>query len=168
MFVGGCGRFFEGTGQDMVDTFAKLKALNKHTEVYCGHEYTIANLQFALSIDPTNEALVAKYEWGNNTMENCMACVCKMAHKALTFCGCGCCCCCCCCCCRRRLSLVCPAQDRVLQGLPTIPTTIGDELTYNPFMRCDDPVVRKAVGEGDEPWTEAQVADKLREMKNNF
>ena len=72
----------------MVDTFAKLKALNKHTEVYCGHEYTIANLQFALSIDPTNEALVAKYEWGNNTMENCMACVGKMAHKALTFCCC--------------------------------------------------------------------------------
>jgi len=75
----------------MVDTFAKLKALNKHTEVYCGHEYTIANLQFALSIDPTNEALVAKYEWGNNTTENCMACVGKMAHKALTFCGCCCC-----------------------------------------------------------------------------
>lgn len=49
----------------MVDTFQKFKALNKHTEVYCGHEYTIANLQFALSIDPTNEALVAKYEWGN-------------------------------------------------------------------------------------------------------
>jgi len=41
-------------------------------------------------------------------------------------------------------------------------------MLYNPFMRCNDIVIRKAVGEKTKKLTEAQVADRLREMKNNF
>lgn len=58
LFVGGCGKFFEGTGADMQNSlFEKLAALPHDTKVYCGHEYTLSNYRFALSVDPDNEAL---------------------------------------------------------------------------------------------------------------
>lgn len=50
LFVGGCGRFFEGTAADMWNNFAEVKKLPKDTEIYCGHEYTLANLQWAAGI----------------------------------------------------------------------------------------------------------------------
>jgi hydroxyacylglutathione hydrolase len=57
LFAGGCGRLFEGTPAQMVDSLAKLAALPEDTLVYCAHEYTLANLRFAQMIDPRNEAL---------------------------------------------------------------------------------------------------------------
>ncbi|KAJ3275241.1 hypothetical protein HDV01_000968 [Terramyces sp. JEL0728] len=64
LFVGGCGRFFEGTKQDMYNSLIKtIGSLPKDTLVYCGHEYTKANLKFALSVDPTNQKLKSKYDW---------------------------------------------------------------------------------------------------------
>ena len=57
LFVGGCGRLFEGTAEQMYDAFAKLKALPDDTQVYCGHEYTVENYQFALTIEPDNQAI---------------------------------------------------------------------------------------------------------------
>jgi hydroxyacylglutathione hydrolase len=50
LFVGGCGRFFEGTGDDMVKTFDLFKKLDPYTEIFCGHEYTLDNLKFALTV----------------------------------------------------------------------------------------------------------------------
>ncbi|KAJ2402082.1 Cytoplasmic glyoxalase II [Coemansia sp. RSA 2559] len=61
LFVGGCGRLFEGSAQDMHTSLnKKLAALPKDTKVYAGHEYTRANLRFALSVEPNNEALKDK------------------------------------------------------------------------------------------------------------
>jgi hydroxyacylglutathione hydrolase len=57
LFAAGCGRLFEGTPTDMVDSLDKLTALPAETLVYCGHEYTLANLRFALKVDPGNMAL---------------------------------------------------------------------------------------------------------------
>lgn len=57
LFVGGCGRLFEGTAEQMYDAFQKLKALPDDTQVYCGHEYTVENYQFALTIEPDNQAI---------------------------------------------------------------------------------------------------------------
>jgi len=57
LFVGGCGRLFEGTAEQMYDSFEKLKALPDDTQVYCGHEYTVENYQFALTIEPDNQAI---------------------------------------------------------------------------------------------------------------
>lgn len=57
LFSLGCGRLFEGTPAQMWDSLLKLRALPDETMVYCGHEYTEANLRFALSIDPDNPAL---------------------------------------------------------------------------------------------------------------
>lgn len=63
LFVGGCGRLFEGTAGQMIHSLNKLKSLPDCTQVYCGHEYTEKNLRFALTIEPDNDALKQKYAW---------------------------------------------------------------------------------------------------------
>jgi hydroxyacylglutathione hydrolase len=62
LFACGCGRVFEGTPEQMVDSLAKLAALPDDTRVYCGHEYTLANIEFARKVDPQNAALAAREE----------------------------------------------------------------------------------------------------------
>jgi hydroxyacylglutathione hydrolase len=54
LFIAGCGRLFEGTPAMMFDSFKKLAALADATRVYCGHEYTKANLVFAAHTEPEN------------------------------------------------------------------------------------------------------------------
>jgi hydroxyacylglutathione hydrolase len=60
LFALGCGRLFEGTPADMHAALAKLMALPGHTRAYCAHEYTQANARFALTVEPDNQALVAR------------------------------------------------------------------------------------------------------------
>ena len=60
MFAGGCGRLFEGTPAQMVDSLGKLVALPGATRVYCAHEYTLSNLRFARAVEPDNAALAAR------------------------------------------------------------------------------------------------------------
>lgn len=62
LFAGGCGRLFEGTPVQMRTSLAKLAALPDATQVYCAHEYTLANLRFALEVEPENAALAARFE----------------------------------------------------------------------------------------------------------
>lgn len=57
LFSGGCGRLFEGTPAQMHASLAQLAALPDATRVCCAHEYTLSNLQFALAVEPENEAL---------------------------------------------------------------------------------------------------------------
>ncbi|HUO04061.1 MAG TPA: hydroxyacylglutathione hydrolase [Candidatus Binataceae bacterium] len=70
MFVGGCGRVFEGKAATMVASLAKLAALPEDTLVYCGHEYTEKNLRFALTLEPGNPALKRKHEWSVKERQN--------------------------------------------------------------------------------------------------
>jgi len=60
LFTGGCGRLFEGTPGQMWASLTALKALPPETRVYCGHEYTLANLRFALAVEPGSAALEAR------------------------------------------------------------------------------------------------------------
>ena len=60
LFAIGCGRVIEGTMEMMWGSLAKLAKLPGATQVYCGHEYTLSNAKFALSIEPENEALKAR------------------------------------------------------------------------------------------------------------
>lgn len=60
LFAGGCGRLFEGTAAQHLESLKKLAALPKNTLIYCGHEYTQANLRFALKADPNNPALMER------------------------------------------------------------------------------------------------------------
>ncbi len=62
LFALGCGRVFEGTPAMMWQSLEKLAALPRDTKVYCGHEYTLANAGFAVTIDPENAALLARVE----------------------------------------------------------------------------------------------------------
>lgn len=60
LFAGGCGRLFEGTPAQMLDSLAKLAALPGSTQVYCAHEYTLSNLRFAQAVEPGNAELAAR------------------------------------------------------------------------------------------------------------
>jgi len=60
LFACGCGRLFEGTAQQMFASLSKLAALPDATKVYCGHEYTLANIGFAKAVEPQNQALNAR------------------------------------------------------------------------------------------------------------
>lgn len=61
LFAGGCGRLFEGTPSQMVDSLSKLRELPDDTRVWCGHEYTQKNLQFALTVDGDNPDLQRRF-----------------------------------------------------------------------------------------------------------
>ncbi|GAA0157981.1 hypothetical protein LIER_15124 [Lithospermum erythrorhizon] len=64
MFIAGCGRFFEGTAEQMHQSLCvTLGSLPKPTRVYCGHEYTVKNLQFALTVEPDNGKIAQKLSW---------------------------------------------------------------------------------------------------------
>jgi hydroxyacylglutathione hydrolase len=60
LFAMGCGRLFEGTPAMMWASLSKLMRLPDHTRVYCGHEYTLNNGRFALTLEPGNDDLVAR------------------------------------------------------------------------------------------------------------
>jgi hydroxyacylglutathione hydrolase len=60
LFACGCGRLFEGTAEQMYASLEKLRALPDETKVYCGHEYTLANISFAQAVEPDNPALAAR------------------------------------------------------------------------------------------------------------
>lgn len=57
LFNCGCGRLFEGTAEQMSQSLDKIAALAETTQIYAAHEYTLANLQFALAVDKNNNSL---------------------------------------------------------------------------------------------------------------
>lgn len=121
LFAMGCGRLFESGPDVMYQSLAKLAKLPEDTIVYCGHEYTLANARFAVSVDPDNRLLA------------------------------------------ERLAKV-EAQRR--EGQATLPTTIGEELTTNPFLRWNDAGIRKTLGM--EAATPEVVFAELRKRKDKF
>ena len=60
LFAGGCGRLFEGTPEQMAISLGKLRTLPDNTRLWCGHEYTLSNLKFAVSVDGENEELLER------------------------------------------------------------------------------------------------------------
>lgn len=122
LFVGGCGRFFEGDGKAMEHSLNKvLASLPDNCLVLCGHEYTVSNLRFAAAIDGNNEAVKRKLEW---------------------------------------------ASGQIASNLHTIPSTIGEEKTYNPFMRTSDRTMKLDVDLPDA--TAAEVMTAIRAKKDKF
>ncbi|KAL6927934.1 hypothetical protein ACO0SA_004557 [Hanseniaspora valbyensis] len=128
LFTAGCGRFFEGTGEEMHNSLNHiLERTNGHwdkVKVYPGHEYTKSNVKFI-------RHMVWK-EIGDN--------------KAFDH--------------LEQLAL----NTEVLTGM----FTLQDELDFNPFMRLNDPFVRKAVGDDNNTLSEKDVMTKLRKLKDNF
>ncbi|MCS7269088.1 MAG: hydroxyacylglutathione hydrolase [Geminicoccaceae bacterium] len=121
LFVMGCGRLFEGDAETMWRSLAELAALPGETRIWCGHEYTLANARFALSVDPDNAAL------------------------------------------RARLAEV---ERLRAEGRPTVPSTIAAERLTNPFLRVEDPAIRRRLGLESAPAAEVFAA--LRKAKDTF
>jgi hydroxyacylglutathione hydrolase len=92
LFVLGCGRLFEGTPEQMFESFQRLKTWSDETVIWCAHEYTAANARFALSLDDDPDL---------------------RAHAEMIF----------------------ETRER---GAPTVPTSLGVERRFNPFMTASD------------------------------
>ena len=58
----GCGRVFEGTMEQMKNSLKLLKNLPDKTQVYCGHEYTLSNTKFCISLEPNNIEVYKEFE----------------------------------------------------------------------------------------------------------
>jgi hydroxyacylglutathione hydrolase len=121
LFSVGCGRIIEGNPEMMWNSLLKIRNLPADTQVFCGHEYTAANVHFALTIEPTNMALRTHAE---------------------------------------------EVVRLTAQKKPTIPTTIQQEKSYNPFLRADLHSLAGAIGmEGATP---VQVFAAIRGRKDKF
>ncbi|EME26560.1 Hydroxyacylglutathione hydrolase, mitochondrial [Galdieria sulphuraria] len=70
LFIGGCGRFFEGDSNDMLQNIEQvIHRFPRNTFMFCGHEYTLKNLEFALQMEPHNQILKEKYDWAKKQLE---------------------------------------------------------------------------------------------------
>lgn len=120
LFQGGCGRFFEGTAEQMYSALVeKLSALPDDTKVFCGHEYTLQNMFYARHVEPQNENIQKRIEW---------------------------------------------AKLRRATQSPTVPSTIAEEKSWNPFMRVHEATVQKHARETDA----IRTMGSLRKEKDNF
>uniref|UniRef100_A0A1L8E5L7 hydroxyacylglutathione hydrolase n=2 Tax=Nyssomyia neivai TaxID=330878 RepID=A0A1L8E5L7_9DIPT len=120
LFSAGCGRFFEGTPEQMYAALVdKLSALPDATKVFCGHEYTAANLKYAKHVEPENVAVEQRIQW---------------------------------------------TKERRDAKLPTVPSSIGEEKTFNPFMRVNEKSVQGHAGASDGVTT----MGFLRREKDSF
>lgn len=82
LFSGGCGRLFEGTAEQMYDSFQKLNQLPGETRVCCAHEYTLSNLKFAAAILPHDPQIIAEYQKIKDLRaENGISLPTKLAHE---------------------------------------------------------------------------------------
>jgi len=70
LFMAGCGRLFEGTAAQMYDSLQKIASLPDATEIYCAHEYTLANLRFASAVEPNNTDIKARISHCNSLRQN--------------------------------------------------------------------------------------------------
>lgn len=57
LFLAGCGRLFEGSAEQMLAAMHYFRSLPTSTQVYCTHEYSLANLAFAAAVEPDNQAI---------------------------------------------------------------------------------------------------------------
>ncbi|MGA8165302.1 MAG: hydroxyacylglutathione hydrolase [Waddliaceae bacterium] len=121
LFTGGCGRIFEGTPAQMLSSLRKLMQLPGNTLIFCGHEYTLKNLQFAASLEPDNSDI------------------------------------------RSRLERVSMLRQK---GEITVPEILATELKTNPFLRVDQPELKKALKM--ENTTDIEVFTAIRSMKDRF
>ncbi len=125
LFGAGCGRLFEGSPAQMLASLDQLAALPEPTRVCCAHEYTLANLRFARTVEPGNAELG-----------------------------------------RRQLA----CETLRAQGRPTLPSSLGEELRTNPFLRSDAAAVRRAAQEHRDGAGASRLAcfAAIRDWKDRF
>lgn len=121
LFSMGCGRLFEGSPEQMWHSLQRIKVLPESTRIYCAHEYTRQNGNFALTIEADNPELL------------------------------------------RRMSEV---NILAAQSIPTIPTTLSQELATNPFLREQCASIQQSLNMvGQKPDA---VFARIRQLKDQF
>lgn len=123
VFSAGCGKIQTGLAQKMYESFLKIKNLPKDTLIYSGHEYTLSNINFVMSILPKNK-IITEYQ-----------------NQVINL---------------RKL------------GKSTVPTTLQLELKINPFFRCDNIDIKKALCFFPTIKEEWKIFYKLRKKKDKF
>ena len=125
IFACGCGRMFEGSAEQFHESLQSIVSLHPATKIYCTHEYTLANIDFSLHIEPNNTYTLHRQDVSTEQRE---------------------------------------------EGLPTLPTTVADELKSNPFVRCNQPDVIRAAEHfsGKVLGKPEEVFAVIRKMKDNF
>jgi hydroxyacylglutathione hydrolase len=125
LFSGGCGRIFEGTHEQMLESLKKFKNFSQDTRIFPAHEYTQKNLEFASSIEPQNSPII------------------------------------------ERLKNV---RDLRKNGKPSVPSSLSDEFSTNPFLRTDCPELKKSVEEkiGSHVQSEMEVFRIIRGWKDKY
>ncbi|XP_063046826.1 hydroxyacylglutathione hydrolase, mitochondrial isoform X1 [Engraulis encrasicolus] len=120
LFIAGCGKFFEGTADQMYTALIEIIGqLPPETRVFCGHEYTVNNLKFARHVEPDNETIRKKLAW---------------------------------------------AKEKFSNGEPTVPSTVADEFSFNPFMRVRERSVQDHAKKSDP----IETMKAIRKEKDNF
>lgn len=124
LFAGGCGRLFEGSPGQMLNSLEKLRSLPGATRVFCAHEYTLSNLQFALQVEPENTKLQQRYNQVQALRE---------------------------------------------QDIPSLPSTIAEEVATNPFLRTTERGVEQALcrHQGEPTLNRVDAFAALRSWKDN-
>lgn len=127
LFSGGCGRIFDGDADTLFRSLQSIRSLPDSTRLCCTHEYTLANLEFAVETDPGNIPL---REYRQQ---------CRQWREA---------------------------------GKPTLPAVLGQEKVLNPFLRCDDPALRRRLRELQpdlpENPSDSEVFCALRRYKDTW
>ena len=121
LFSLGCGRIFEGTHEQMLNSLNIIKKLPRDTMIYCGHEYTYKNAEFCMKYDVNNTDLKKKFE----------------KIKKLRS-----------------------------ENLPTMPTSLEDELKLNIFLKCDQNGLKSKLNMKNQE--DFKVFRKVRDLKDAF
>lgn len=120
LFSAGCGRIFEGTYKQMLQSLDTINKLPDKTKVFCAHEYTLNNLKFALSVEPDNPHIIDHIK--------------KIEKTSIS-----------------------------------LPTSLGQERTINPFLRLDQPTIQKRLLKKEPNLkTRLDIFSTLRKMKDDF
>jgi len=122
LFCLSCGKLFEGSAEQMWSSLSKIASLSDDVRIFCGHEYTVSNAKFALSIEPGNDAL---------------------------------------------RSYAARASELRSKGLPTVPSTLAEEKSCNPFLRTFSADIRKSLNIPDTA-SEVEVLGRVRKAKDMF
>lgn len=122
LFCLSCGKLFEGSAEQMWSSLSKIASLSDNVRIFCGHEYTLSNAKFALSIEPGNDAL---------------------------------------------RSYAARASELRSKGLPTVPSTLAEEKSCNPFLRTSSSEIRKSLNIPDTA-SDAEVLGRVRKAKDMF
>eukprot|EP00948_MAST-09A_sp_MAST-9A-sp1_P004184 g4184.t1 len=146
LFVGGVGRFFEGTAKDMFNALSKLRNEVPHNaNVYCGHEYTMSNLDFSLSLTENNP-------FGEKENET------EVTNYYRDWCKKG------------VVPKILACQTALKKTGSTVPSVFGEETLYNPFLHVFDMKNTSMSDNADDDMEETIIErlGKIRNAKDSF